>query len=281
MSHPLLDNAVIDCPPAEYLAQAGSVFAQFGDQTQDSGNVSYGVEIGPERFFVKTAGPPDDTRWYLSHAERVALLRNAVLLHKSCAHPALVPLVHVIESPHGPLLVYAWVSGELLHGNKAASNDISLPLHRFTALPVELILAALDQIYELHEQLAQAGWIAVDFYDGCLIYDFARHRMYEMDLDMYHTGPFINQMGRMFGSSRFMAPEEFQKGALIDQRSNVFTMGRTAAVFLGQGTLERGSFRGGDRLFAVVRRACAPEPDRRFQTVQEFQSAWLGARKFT
>ena len=43
----------------------------------------------------------------------------------------------------------------------------------------------------------------------------------------------------MFGSSRFMAPEEFERGALIDERTNVFTMGRTAAVLLADGTLHR------------------------------------------
>ena len=46
--------------------------------TQDSGNRCYGVVIEGERYFVKTAGPPDDTRWYLAHSQRVALLRNAL-----------------------------------------------------------------------------------------------------------------------------------------------------------------------------------------------------------
>ena len=69
-------------------------------------------------------------------------------------------------------------------------------------------------IFELHYELAQTGWIAGDFYDGCLIYDFARQDIHVIDLDGYREGPFINEMGRMFGSSRFMAPEEFeQRGA--------------------------------------------------------------------
>ncbi len=33
-------------------------------------------------------------------------------------------------------------------------------------------------------------------------------------------------MGRMFGSTRFMASEEFELGALIDEQTNVFVMGR-------------------------------------------------------
>jgi hypothetical protein len=32
--------------------------------------------------------------------------------------------------------------------------------------------------------------------------------MQVVDLDNYRDAPFINHMGRMFGSTRFMAPEE-------------------------------------------------------------------------
>jgi hypothetical protein len=33
-------------------------------------------------------------------------------------------------------------------------------------------------------------------------------------------------MGRLFGSTRFMAPEEFELGVMIDQSTTVFTLGR-------------------------------------------------------
>ena len=41
-------------------------------------------------------------------------------------------------------------------------------------------------------------------------------------------------MGRMSGSTRFMAPEEFQKGRTIDDRTTVFALGRTMSIFLGE-----------------------------------------------
>ena len=81
-------------------------------------------------------------------------------------------------------------------------------------------------------------------------------------------------MGRMFGSTRFMAPEEFEIGARIDQQTNVFTMGRTAAVLLSDGTLERGPFRGNDPQYDVMRQACAQDPLKRFGAVAEFTLAW-------
>jgi serine/threonine-protein kinase len=145
-------------------------------------------------------------------------------------------------------------------------------------MAVSRILSCLDNLFDLHEQIARVGWIAVDFYDGCLIYDFTSQRLRVVDLDMYMAGPFRNEMGRMFGSTRFMSPEEFEVGAIIDERSNVYVMGRTALVFLSDGTLDRDRFRGTDALFDVVAKACNPERGDRFQSMEEFCRAWRGAR---
>jgi serine/threonine protein kinase len=278
MTHLLLDCDTIDQTPDQYLRSIGVVFAEFGHPTQDSGNRSYGVQIGADRYFVKTAGDPEDPRPVLPHAARVALLRNAVQLHATCRHPILPPLYRVIESPSGPLLVYPWIDGELLGVPRARRDDPQSPFQRFRRLPAPTICRCLDAIFDLHAQLARAGWVAVDFYDGCLIYDFAAERIAVVDLDMYHAGPFQNDMGRMFGSTRFMAPEEFERGARIDERTNVFTMGRTALIFLSDGTLTADMFRGSRTLFAVVARACHPDRDQRFDSLAAFYRAWQAAR---
>jgi serine/threonine-protein kinase len=110
-----------------------------------------------------------------------------------------------------------------------------------------------------------------------LIYDFESGRIGIDDLDNYRQGPFRNEMGRMFGSTRFMAPEEFELGALIDERTNVFVMGRTALVFLSDGTLNVDTFRGSTALFEVVSRACQPDPASRFESMAAFYSAWRAA----
>jgi serine/threonine-protein kinase len=278
MTHPLLDCASIDQPPDVYLRAVGEVFAEFGRLTQDSGNHSYGVRIGAERYFVKTAGDSADPQPTLPHAERVALLRNAARLHASAQHPTLPPLYRVIESPSGPLLLYPWVEGELLSVPRARRDDPQSSFQRFRSLPAPTIRRYLDAIFELHAQLARAGWVAVDFYDGCLIYDFAAERIAVVDLDMYHVGPFENERGRTFGSTRFMAPEEFERGARIDQRTNVFTMGRTALVFLSDGTLDLSAFRGSRALFGVVAKACSPDRAERFESLAAFYRAWQAAR---
>ena len=40
--------------------------------------------------------------------------------------------------------------------------------------------------------------------------------------------PFRNFMGRMWGSSSLMSPEEFVKDAILDEITNVFNMGAVA-----------------------------------------------------
>ncbi len=188
MSHPLLDIEFTDQAPQTYLSEIGKLFSVFDEHAQDSGNIPYGVQVDQQRFFVKSAGDSDDPRPFLSHEERIALLRNAVRLRRSCSHIAIPKLHNVIESPHGPLLVYSWVDGELLHADRATRNMPQSALQRFRRLPASEILKALSVIFELHHELAQTGWIAGDFYDGCLIYDFARQDIHVIDLDGYRGG---------------------------------------------------------------------------------------------
>ena len=77
--------------------------------------------------------------------------------------------------------------------------------------------------------------MAVDFYDGAMIYDFTTKALRLIDLDNYRDQSFTNKMGRMFGLTRFMAPEEFELGAIIDEVTNVFTMGRVMSrIFVGR-----------------------------------------------
>lgn len=262
--------------PADYLAGVGRVFAVFDSRTQDSGNVSFGLEAGGRRWFVKSAGDPADPAPFLPHAERVALLENAQRLAAAVEHPALPRLHGALASAWGPLLVYDWIDGELLHAPAAQRDDSATACQRFRRLPADEIARALDVVLDAHVALCARGWVAGDFYDGAMIYDFTARRMSLIDLDSYHLGPLVNRMGRMFGSTRFMAPEEFELGATIDQRTTAFTLGRTISVFLGDGTLDRAAFRGTDTQHAAMVRACQPDPAMRWPTVAALAGAWRG-----
>jgi serine/threonine-protein kinase len=276
MNH-LLKIQMIAQSPADFLKSTSQVFAVFDERTQDSGNISYGVLAGARRFFVKTAGMPDNSKAHLSHEQRVELLRNAVSFRRSVDHHSLPELLNVIDSPHGPMLVYEWVPGELLGVERSRRVDPASPFQRFRALPFSDLLTGLNVVFDFHRSAAELGWVAVDFYDGAMIYDFTTQTLRLIDLDNYRDRPFTNEMGRMFGSTRFMAPEEFELGAIIDEVTNVFTMGRVISVFLSDGTLDFAPFRGDRSLYEVMIRACQSERKERFPSMESFHAAWLAA----
>ena len=271
----LLEASSTPDTPADFLARVGQVFVTFDARTQDSGNVSYGVRTIRGTFFVKTAGAPS-VEASLPHARRVSWLRNAVRLNGAVQDPALCVLRHVVESSHGPLLVYDWVSGELVRTVSAARTDPASAFMRFKALPLATLSRALSAVFRVHSQLCARGWVACDFYDGALMYDFASQELKLIDLDMYREGPFINDRGRMFGSDRFMAPEEFELGARIDEKTTIFTMGRCIAVFLGERDPRANPAALLDML-EVGKRACQAEPEQRWSSMGEFYEAWLAA----
>lgn len=260
--------------PAAYLSGAGAIFATFDARTQDSGNISFGVEAGGRRWFVKTAGDPAGSSAFLSHKERVALLGNAQRLAGEVSNPALPSLFGVIQSAWGPMLVYDWVAGELVRVPAERRADPASAYQRFLRLPLGELTAAIDTILDVHLSLCGAGWIACDFYDGSIIYDFGARRTWMIDLDSYHAGPFVNEMGRLFGSTRFMAPEEFERGAVVDERTTVFNLGRAISVFLADGDLGMAGFRGSEDQHRVMTRACDSNPAARFQSVAEMAHAW-------
>ena len=278
----LLTATTIGEDPADYVARQAAILATF-DRSQDSGNVSWLVDTGDQRLFIKTAGPdappaPGAPAPYFDQSGRVALLRNAIELARSVSHPNLARLLNVLESPAGPVLVYAAAAGESVGVARAQRSDPGSAYQRFGRLPTEPLLCVFDQLVDVHAVLAEHGWVAVDLYDGCLIVDIATARLTVVDLDTYRRGPSTNDMGRMFGSSRFMAPEEFERGARIDQRTTVFTLGRLIWHF-GTRLSERAEeFCGSPALAAVVQSAVQPEPNERPPTVAAFADAWRRAR---
>lgn len=265
MGHPLIEIRRVGEPASAFIKSAGSVFAEFGG---DSGNVAFGVEQGGRKVFAKTAGTDVADRELT-----LGLLRNAVEVARSVTHHALPDLLNVVEAPDAPILVYEWVSGELLRRDEPGD-----PHNRFRALPLDRLLAAVDTIFDVLHTVARAGWITEDVYDGAFLYDFDTHDLHVVDLDHSHRGPFTNTMGRMYGSTRFMAPEEFVKGATIDHRTATFLMGRILSVFLSDASLDREPFRGTDAQYDVMIRACQPDPDDRYQAEDAFLDAWRIAR---
>jgi serine/threonine-protein kinase len=238
----------------------GKVFTAFREQ--DSGCVAFGVETAEGRFFVKAA----------REARAVPGLLRASKLGAKVSHPALPLLRKVIDSPRGPVLVYDFVDAEGLNPAGTKAHDREDPAHphaRFRALPVRDVLRALDTVYDLLLLLAGRGYVGVDWYDGCLLHDFRSGQTFVCDLDEFREGPFTLEEERLPGSTRFMAPEEFARGSLIDQVTNVFSYARTAEVLLQERIT--GSMK------EVVARATQAERTGRYPSVQAFVLAWREA----
>ncbi|WP_369246788.1 serine/threonine protein kinase [Streptomyces sp. R41] len=267
--HPLL--GIDEVPAVEpYLGRVGEVFRAFGEQ--DSGCVSYGVRLlDGARWFVKEA---------VTDRARHSLARGWAF-HRAVRHSAIVPQVHRIAVRGGGwAVVMPWREGEVLYhatrGGSRGRTSPDSPMARFRALPTGRVLRAFDRILDAHLAVEAAGHVAVDFYDGALLYDFARDAIHLVDLDEYRPGPFVLEEERLPGSRRFMAPEEFVRGAVIDTRTTVFTLGRTARLLLDAGDEER-AWRGTPAQQTVIVRATRTDPADRFENVHDFATAWRAA----
>ena len=280
----LLSLTRSDLTPAVLACSAGEILERYDHRTQDSGNTSWLVATGQGDLFLKSAGsraavPPGGEAPLLSHAQRVALLRSAVEIAHGVDHQVLARLRTVIETPDGPVLVYDRAQGELVGVPSTHREDPASSYRRFAAAPVGTRLMVFDQLLEAHAALESAGWVACDLYDGCLMVDLSTGRLTLIDLDTYRRGASTNDMGRMFGSSRFMAPEEFELGAPLDARTTVFTLGRLVRHFGTGLTEDLARFCGGEVAADVVDRATRPVRRERFASVRELAAAWSAARR--
>ena len=255
----------------DVVAGLGEEFARFDSRTQDSGHVSYGV-VDPDgrRWFVKTSGEDVLSAGGATRDERARSLARSAEVANAFAHPALLPVERILQAEDGLALVTAWFPGELLRSPAERRDDPGEACNRFAALPAEEVVAALDQVVDLHVRLDAAGWTAGDLYDGCLMYDFTRRTITVMDFELYHRGTFVNTVGRLPGSTRFMAPEEFVLGATIDARTTVFTLGRMIELFLLRGHPDHPA-----RDIAAL--ATRPDHSERPQTLARFQEQWRSA----
>ena len=262
---PLLDVTAIKMDLEVYLQQIGEIAYRF--PLHDSRCQSFQAVVDSQRWFVKHGNTRQSVAW----------LKQAVRFHAAISHEAIPKLLNAFATPDGFTLVYEWVDGEGLRPERELRADEVHPRDRFCALPPAEIVSALNVIYDVHIQVEKRGFIAEDFYDGCIIYDFEKKQIHLFDFDFYHPAPFINDRGRLYGSSRFMAPEEFQKGARIDERTNVFVLGRTAFVLLANSSDSRADWKGNDAMWAVAKKATHADKPLRYQSVQEFVSAWQAA----
>lgn len=285
------------CHDLKWVKKYGTVFSVI-DAT-GSGCISFGVadENGRDRYFIKIAGV-DTVDAEISPAESVETLKNAAELYRILKHPALVELIEHYPHEQYYVAVFRWADGECLFDywnfdKYDREPDLIRPSVRFHNLPADKKLSAVECIFSFMEVVAAKRYVAVDLYDGSLLYDFGNDRLMLCDIDLFRKQPAYNDMGEEYwGSKRLKAPEEYVLGAVVDERTNVFTVGALLFGFFGTYTqeeiedryrycrafpcrIERWELCG--EAYAVVSQAINPDREKRYRTMAEFHDAFRRA----
>ncbi len=146
-----------------FLSNYGEVFKVFDDQ--DSGNICFGVSDDGKKYFVKFAGAPTD-RSCISTEEAISNLKRTVPVYSDLAHPNLVKLITSEEIGDGFAIVFEWADAECMHPMYPRSRL------KFMQMPMETRLQVFGDILAFHTHVAKKGYVAIDFYDGSIMYDF-------------------------------------------------------------------------------------------------------------
>lgn len=255
----------------DWLRGYGTVFSVM-DQLP-SGNLCFGVDGPYGRLFIKYAGART-VRYGGKPEDAVQWLRHGAELYQRCAHPALIPMLAHGPAGEGYVTIFPWQDALPLRP-MPPSDWVRTQVRK---LPLVQSLRMLDGVYDLHAVLAAAGLIAVDFTDEHVLIDFTNQRALVCDIDQYKQKPAFNTRGRMPGSPRFLAPEEYVMGDALNEDTTVYKLGALAFEFFGD-NFDRSAdtWMGPPKLYDVAARAVFENRKKRHATVRDFLTAWRGA----
>ena len=220
-----------------WLKKYGTAFSVV-DET-GSGCICFGMDDGERKYFCKIAGV-GTVKEEISPKESIELLKKAVQLYYDLAHSSLIKIVEEYEYKEFYVVVFEWAEGECLfdHWNfeqYGKDSTIKSPKVKFKELAVSKKLKAVDVMFSFLQNVNQQGYVAVDFYDGSILYDFQNDVTTICDIDLFEKAPVINDKGvDWFGTKRLKAPEEYMQGCIIDEQTNIFTLGALIFDFFGE-----------------------------------------------
>ena len=248
-----------------FLSEYGRVFKVFDDQ--DSGNICFGTEKDGQRYFIKFAGAPTE-QYNGDPADAIVRLKATLPVYSDLKHKNLIELVEAKDIGGGFAMVFKWADGDCMGRMYPAQHK------KFMALPAQDKLNVFADILDFFEYIASQNYVAIDFYDGSIMYDFECGKTTICDIDFFRKQPCINDMGRMWGSSLFQSPEEYQLGAVIDEVTNVYTIGATAFALFGEYNRTRDKWQLSDELFEVATRAVNDDRTKRQQSIRQLIDEW-------
>lgn len=250
-----------------FLSRYGRVFKVFDDQ--DSGNICFGIANKDGRLFIKLAGAPT-VRSCISAETAVQNLRATVPVYRDLMHLNLIKLLGAEELPGAFAMIFDWTDAACMGRQYPESHA------QFMALPIADKLRVFADVSDFLAHTASKGYVAIDFYDGSILYDSARKQTLICDIDFFRKQPCINDMGRMWGSSRFMSPEEYELGASLDEISNVYTLGATAFSLFADSDRSREAWPLDNRRYTVAMKAVSQNRIERHSSIREFINDWNG-----
>ncbi len=261
-----------------WLLELGTPFAVFSQN--DSGNISFGVERGGKKYFIKYAGAKT-AEYDGDPAEAVARLRQAEQVYLALSHPNLIRCLGHLETEQGFALIFDWAEGECPHAHwefeeKPKFTHPDSPYVKLRALPLSKKQKIAEALFDFLCFAEEQGWVAVDFYDSSLLYDFSADALTICDVDLFRKAPVINDLGEAWpGSPRLKAPEESEKGAPLDSATNGFTLGKLLLfLFAGEEYGDRAHWEETEGRWQAVQKAASPRREDRFFTLREFRQAW-------
>lgn len=248
-----------------FLKEYGTVFKVFDDQ--DSGNICFGTEKDGQRYFVKFAGAPTE-QYNGDPLDAISRLKATLPIYSELKHKNLIELIEAQEIGGGYAMVFKWADGDCM-GRMYPEEH-----HRFMKLPVRDRISVFRDILNFFLYVASQNYVAIDFYDGSIMYDCKSGKTTICDIDFFRKQPCVNDMGRMWGSSRFQSPEEYQFGAVIDEITNVYTLGAMAFALFGGYNRTRDTWQLNNKLFEVATKAVSNERMERQQSIRQFNEEW-------
>jgi serine/threonine-protein kinase len=255
-----------------FIQKYGKVFKIYDGQ--DSGNICFGVENGENKYFIKFAGAP--TEQYPGRPEEaITRLKTTVSVYRDLTHPNLIKFTKAEEIGGGFAMIFEWTDGQCMGRMYPQSRQ------KFLQMSYNIRLEVFDDILSFHAEVIDKGYVAIDFYDGSIMYDFDEKKTVICDIDFYSKQPYINCMGRMWGSSRFMSPEEYKVGEVIDELTNVYLMGATAFALFSDYHRSFEEWKLTEELYKVALKAVSNDRKDRQQSIKQFIKEWKQAQKTT
>jgi Protein kinase domain. len=278
-----------------FLSKYGKAFCVF--DKNDSGNISFGLEDGKTKYFIKIAGAKT-TESCRQPKDAIESLKNAMMLYDELKHTHLIELLEHYELDDLYIVVFKWVEGECLFDywnfEKYSKNpQLQSPKSKYKKLSLEKRIKSVNTIFEFLSFVESKGYVAIDFYDGSIIYDFAYDTTTICDIDFFRKKPAVNDLGEKFwGTKRLKSPEEYVYGAVIDTVTNVYTLGALIFHFFGCYTDEDinkmyknncfypcklENWQLDKELYDIVIKAVDSDRSKRYKTMAIFYNEWNNA----